>query len=48
MIHDHFRHTHPAKKPVTVDHKAVERVQTYKYLGCIIQEDLKQDSTITS
>ena len=35
MIHD-FRHTPPAKQPVTIDAKAVEKVKTYKYLGCII------------
>ena len=47
MIHD-FRHTPPAKQPVTIDDKAVEKVKTYKYLGCIIQEDLKWDNHITS
>ena len=33
---------------ITIDHKAVEKVKTYKYLGCIIQEDLKWDNHITS
>ena len=47
MIHD-FRLTPPAKKPVTIDDQAVGKVQTYNYLGCIIQEDLKWDSHITS
>ena len=47
MIHN-FRHTHPANQPITIDDKAVEKVKTYKYLGCIIQEDLKWDNHITS
>ena len=47
MIHD-FRHTPPAIQPVTIDDKAVEKVKTHKYLGCIIQEDLKWDNHITS
>ena len=47
IIHD-FRHTPPSKQPITIDDKAVEKVKTYKYLGCIIQEDLKWDNHITS
>ena len=47
MIQD-FRHTPPAKQPVTIDDKAVEKVKTYKYLGCIIQEVFKWDNHITS
>ena len=47
IIHD-FRHTSPSKQPITIDDKAVEKVKTYKYLGCIIQEDLKWDNHITS
>ena len=43
-----IRHTPPAKQPVTIDNKAVQKVKTYKYLGCIIQEDLKWDNHITS
>ena len=46
MIHD-FRHTPPAKQPVTIDDKAVEKVKAYKCLGCIIR-DLKWDNHITS
>ena len=42
------RHIPPAKQPVTIDDKAVEKVKTYMYLGCIIQEDLTWDSHITS
>ena len=40
VIHD-FRKTSLAKRPLTINDKAVERVKEYKYLGCIIQEDLK-------
>ena len=47
MIHD-FRHTPPAKQPVTIDDKEVENVKTHKHLGCIIQEDLKWGNHITS
>ena len=36
MTHD-FRHTPPAKQPVTIEDKAVAKVKTYKYLGCIIR-----------
>ena len=32
----HFRDTPPAKKPITRDDKAVEKVKTYTYPGCII------------
>ncbi len=47
MIHD-FRQSPPDKKSVTIDSKNVEKVKRYKYLGCIIQEDLKWESHITS
>ena len=45
---DNFRHMPPAKHPVTIEDKAVEKVKTYNCLGCIIQEDLKWDNHITS
>ena len=47
MIHD-FRNMPSSKKPVTIESKNVERVKNYKYLGCIIQEDLKWDSHTTA
>ena len=47
MIHD-FRHSPPDKQLVTIDSKNVEKVKHYKYLGCIIQEDLKWEGHITA
>ena len=45
-LHINFRKQPPAVSPITIDGEIVEKVEKYKYLGIILDMELKFDSNV--